>query len=73
MSTLEQGQVLAARYALLRRLTARDATELWQARDAASNEAKLLKLAVPGRADSDAARQRLLHGGRIQLGLRFVF
>jgi hypothetical protein len=70
MSKLEQGQVLAARYTLVRRLAARDATELWQARDGASGEAKLLKLAVPARTDSDAARQRLLHGARIQLGLR---
>ncbi len=70
MSTLEKGQVLAARYALVRRLTARDATELWEARDDASGEARLLKLAVPGRAGSDTAHQRLLHGARIQLGLR---
>jgi hypothetical protein len=70
MSTLEKGQVLAARYALVRRLAARDATELWEARDDASGEARLLKLVVPGRADSDAAHRRLLHGGRIQLGLR---
>ncbi len=70
MSTLEEGQVLAARYTLARRLSARDATELWQARDGASGGTKLLKLAVPGRTDSDAVRQRLLHGARIQLGLR---
>ena len=70
MSTLEEGQVIAARYALVRRLAARDATELWEARDDASGEARLLKLVVPGRADSDTAHRRLLHGGRIQLGLR---
>ena len=69
MSTLEEGQVLAARYTLVRRLSARDATELWQARDGASGATKLLKLAVPGRTDSDVAGQRLLHGARIQLGL----
>ncbi|HSQ70477.1 MAG TPA: serine/threonine-protein kinase, partial [Steroidobacteraceae bacterium] len=70
MSTLEEGQILAARYTLVRRLADRGATELWLARDGASGEAKLLKLAVPGRVDSDAALRRLLHGGRIQLGLR---
>jgi tetratricopeptide (TPR) repeat protein len=64
--TLESGQVLAERYALLRRLgDGRDA-EVWLARDRESRSDCVLKILRSGLQDVADARRRFLHGAGLQ-------
>jgi len=67
--TLESGQVLAARYALLRRLGDGRAAEVWLARDRESRKDRVLKILRPelhGEADE---RRRFLQGAALQRGI----
>lgn len=67
--TLESGQVLAARYALLRRLGDGRAAEVWLARDRESRKDRVLKILraeFHGEADE---RRRFLHGAALQRGV----
>ena len=65
---LEIGQVLAARYALLRRLNAGSWGEVWLARDGDRDVA--LKVLAPALAADAAARARFLATAQLQAGLR---
>lgn len=64
--TLESGQVLAARYALLRRLGDGRAAEVWLARDRESRADRVLKILRPELHAIADERHRFLHGAALQ-------
>jgi tetratricopeptide (TPR) repeat protein len=64
--TLESGQVLAARYALLRRLGDGRTAEVWLARDREASSDCVLKILRPELAAIPEERARFLHGARLQ-------
>jgi serine/threonine protein kinase len=64
--TLESGQVLAARYALLRRLGDGRAAEVWLARDRESRTDRVLKILRPELQAVADERRRFLHGAALQ-------
>jgi serine/threonine protein kinase len=64
--TLESGQVLAARYALLRRLGDGRAAEVWLARDRESRTDRVLKILRPELHAVADERRRFLHGAALQ-------
>ena len=63
---LQGGQVLAARYVLLRRLADSRAAQVWQARDPVEGTDKVLKILV---AATPAERGRFLASARLQQSL----
>ena len=66
--TLESGQVLAARYALLRRLGDGRTAEVWLARDREARVDRVLKVLRPELLGSHEERGRFLHGAALQRG-----
>ena len=67
--TLASGQVLAARYALLRRLGDGRTAEVWLARDREDRIDRVLKILRPELLAADAERTRFLHGAELQRGI----
>ena len=64
---LESGQILAARYRLLRKLGAGHATQVWLARDAETGADRVLKVLVSA---SSGDRARFLAGAALQQQVR---
>jgi serine/threonine protein kinase len=64
---LESGQILAARYRLLRKLGAGHATQVWLARDAGTSADRVLKVLVSA---SSGDRARFLAGAALQQQVR---
>ena len=62
---LESGQVVAARYVLLRKLGAGRTSEVWLAREQAGAREYALKLLAPA-SDATHAREAFLRGARLQ-------
>ena len=60
---LHSGQILAARYVLLRKLGGGRATQVWQARDRETGADRVLKILV---ADAPQERDRFLAAARLQ-------
>jgi hypothetical protein len=60
---LESGQILAARYSLLRKLGEGETTQVWHARDLATSSDRVLKILVRDGVDS---RRRFLAVARLQ-------
>jgi tetratricopeptide (TPR) repeat protein len=67
--TLTSGQVLAARYALLRRLGDGRTAEVWLARDREDRVDRVLKILRPQLLAADAERERFLHAADLQRGI----
>jgi eukaryotic-like serine/threonine-protein kinase len=67
---LEDGQVIAARFVLLRRLGAGRWGEVWLARDREQPRDVALKILAPDLARQPAVRARFLDTARLQAGLR---
>ena len=67
--TLTSGQVLAARYALLRRLGDGRTAEVWLARDRGDRTDRVLKILRPELHAADEERTRFLHGADLQRAL----
>jgi tetratricopeptide (TPR) repeat protein len=67
--TLESGQVLAARYALLRRLGDGRTAEVWLVRDREARTDRVLKVLRPELLGSHEERARFLHGAALQRDL----
>ncbi len=67
---LEDGQVIAARFVLLRRLGAGRWGEVWLARDREQPRDVALKILAPDLASKPALRARFLDTGRLQAGVR---
>ena len=67
--TLTSGQVLAARYALLRRLGDGRTAEVWLARDRGDRTDRVLKILRPELLAADEERTRFLHGADLQRAL----
>ena len=65
---LESGQVVAARYVLLRKLGAGRTCEVWLAREQTGAREYALKLLAPA-IDATHAREAFLRGARLQLGI----
>ena len=64
---LQGGQILAARYLLLRKLGEGRATQVWQARDPEAGADRVLKMLVSARAGE---RERFLAGAALQQQVR---
>jgi serine/threonine protein kinase/Flp pilus assembly protein TadD len=64
--TLESGQVLAARYALLRKLGDGGSAEIWLARDRDRGIDCVLKLLRPELREQPSERERILRGATLQ-------
>jgi tetratricopeptide (TPR) repeat protein len=64
--TLESGQVLAARYALLRKLGDGGTGEAWLASDRGAGVNRVLKVLRPELAAQPAERERFLRAARVQ-------
>jgi tetratricopeptide (TPR) repeat protein len=64
---LESGQILAARYGLLRRLGAGRSSQVWQARDRETGDDRVLKILTAASAEE---RARFLAAARLQQQLR---
>lgn len=60
---LESGQILAARYSLLRKLGEGENTQVWHVRDRATSSDRVLKVLV---ADGAGPRERFLEVARLQ-------
>src|SRR5262245_132521 len=67
---LENGQVLAARFVLLRRLGASRWGEVWLAREGDGGREVALKILDPALADQSAPRARFLDAARLQMRLK---
>jgi eukaryotic-like serine/threonine-protein kinase len=67
---LEDGQVIAARFVLLRRLSAGRWGEVWLARDREQPRDVALKILAPDLASQPALRARFLDTARLQAGIR---
>jgi tetratricopeptide (TPR) repeat protein len=67
--TLESGQVLAARYALLRKLGDGRTAEVWRARDREDGADRVLKVLRAQLCGQPDERGRFLHGARLQRDL----
>ena len=67
--TLTSGQVLAARYALLRRLGDGRTAEVWLARDREARADRVLKILRPELLAAQEERNRFLHGADLQRGI----
>jgi len=64
---LENGQILAARYSLLRKLGEGETTEVWHVRDRVTSSDRVLKILVRDDVDS---RRRFLDAARLQQSVK---